>query len=258
MHINYEERDAIAYVELNRPEKRNALTRAMLERLAEIFVEIEGRRDLRALIFSGAGKDFCAGSDIAELEGLDEDGALSRAELGQRACDLIETCGVPVIVALRGAAVGGGCELALACHLRVVTRDAYFALPEVRLGLIPAYGATQRLARQVGCARAFASLIGGEPITSGAASTIGLVNLVVEDPAELMTRAEEYARRIAATAAPLAVRACLEAVTRGMRMPFDEGLKLEAQLFSRLLTTADAGEGTRAFLEKRQPVFKGE
>jgi enoyl-CoA hydratase len=254
--IKIEERDAIAYVRLQRPEKRNALTRSMLERIGEIFAAVAARRDLRAVILSGAGKDFCAGTDIGELESLDEEGARQKAERGQGVCDAIELCGTPVIAAVQGAASGGGCELALACHLRVAAPDARFSLPETRLGVIPAYAGTQRLARAVGRGRALAAMLAGEEINADEALRLGLVNRVAA-PDVLLAEAESLARAISDTAAPLAVRACLEAVTRGSRLSFDEALELEAELFSRLFSTEDVREGTRAFLEKRKPLFKG-
>lgn len=256
MSVSFEERDAVAYVRLERPEKRNALTGAMLDRLAEIFAGVAARRDLRAVILSGAGADFCAGTDIAELEGLDEEGARRKAARGQEVCDAVELCGTPVVAAVRGAAAGGGCELALACHLRVAARDARFGLPEARLGVIPAYGGTQRLARAVGRGRALAAMLAGEELRADEALRLGLVNRVAA-PDEILREAEALARAISDTAAPLAVRACLEAVTRGTRLPLAEGLKLEAELFARLFSTDDVREGTRAFLEKRPPAFKG-
>jgi enoyl-CoA hydratase len=254
--LTYEERDAIAYVRLERAEKRNALTRAMLERLAEIFARIAARRDLRAVILSGAGADFCAGTDIVELAELDEEGARRKAVRGQEVCDAVELCGVPVIAAVQGTAAGGGCELALACHLRVASKDARFQLPEAKLGVIPAYGGTQRLARATGSGRALAAMLAGEEIKSEEALRLGLVNRVVE-PERLLDEAQALAREIIDTSAPLAVRACLDSVARGARLSFDEALELEAELFSRLFSTEDVREGTRAFLEKRRPVFKG-
>jgi enoyl-CoA hydratase len=255
--IKVEERGAVAYVRLARPLKRNALTGSMLERLGEIFAGVAARRDLRAVIFSGEGQDFCAGTDIKELEGLDEAGAHGKAERGREVCDRIETCGTPVIVAVQGSAAGGGCELALACHLRVVARGARFSLPETTLGVIPAYGGTQRLARAAGTARALAAMLAGDAINADEALRLGLVNRVVE-PASLMEEAESFARSIIDTAAPLAARACLEAVTRGTRLSLEDGLKLEAELFASLFSTEDVREGTRAFLEKRKPNFKGQ
>ena len=256
LELTYEERDAIAYVRLERPAKRNALTRAMLERLGEIFAAVAARRDLRAVVLSGAGKDFCAGTDIGELESLDEEGARRKAELGQRVCDAVEFCGAPVIAAVQGAASGGGFELALACHMRVASTCARFSLPETHLGVIPAYAGTQRLARAVGNGRALAAMLAGEELGADESLRLGLVNRVAAHD-DLLAEAASLARAISDTSAPLAVRACLEAVTRGSRLPFDEALKLEAELFSRLFLTEDVREGTRAFLEKRKPLFKG-
>ncbi|HEX3559249.1 MAG TPA: enoyl-CoA hydratase-related protein [Pyrinomonadaceae bacterium] len=256
MTVSFAERAAVAHVRLERPAKRNALTRAMLDRLAEVFAGVAARRDLRAVILSGAGRDFCAGTDIAELESLDEAGAHRKAGRGQEVCDRVELCGVPVIAAVQGAAAGGGCELALACHLRVAATDARFSLPETKLGVIPAYGGTQRLARAVGRGRALASMLAGDEINADEALRLGLVNRVAP-PERLLAEAEALARSVADASAPLAVRACLEAVARGARLPFDEALELEAELFSRLFSTEDVREGTRAFLEKRKPNFKG-
>ncbi|MCA1591360.1 MAG: enoyl-CoA hydratase/isomerase family protein [Acidobacteria bacterium] len=252
-----EDADGLARVRLNRPDKRNALTPAMLERLAELFAELSARRDLRAVILSGAGQDFCAGTDIGELQALDEEEARHAAERGQKVCDVIESCRVPVIAAVQGAASGGGFELALACHLRVASASARFSLPETRLGVIPAYGGTQRLSRAVGTGRALAAMLAAGSLTADEASRLGLVNRVVPEK-ELIDEAKALARAIITASAPLAVRACLEAVTRGIRLPLEEGLKLEAELFARLFSTADVREGTRAFLEKRAPVFRGE
>jgi enoyl-CoA hydratase len=254
--VSAAEGGALLFVRLERPAKRNALTRAMLERLGEIFAGVEARRDLRAVIVSGAGADFCAGSDISELEAMDEAAALERAARGQEVCEQIELCGTPVIAAVQGAAAGGGCELALACHLRVASSNARFSLPEAKLGVIPAYGGTQRLARAVGDGRALSSMLAGDEIGAPEALRLGLVNRVVE-PERLTPEAESLAQAIIDNAAPLAARACLHAVTRGARLPLDEALRLEAELFASLFATADVREGTRAFLEKRKPSFKG-
>lgn len=256
-HVIYEEDGPLARVHLNRPRKRNALTRAMLEQLAEIFAKAGERRDLRAVILSGEGRDFCAGTEIEDLQSLDEEGARDAALRGQQACDRIESCGVPVIAAVQGAAAGGGCELALACHLRIAATSARFALPETKLGVIPAYGGTQRLTRSVGAGRALAAMLLSEDLPAEEALRLGLVNRVVAH-AQLFDEASSLARTIIRESAPLAVRACLEAVTAGGRLPLAEGLKLEVELFSRLFATRDVREGTRAFLEKRAPDFKGE
>ncbi|HEX7957144.1 MAG TPA: enoyl-CoA hydratase-related protein, partial [Pyrinomonadaceae bacterium] len=253
--VTTEERGALLFVRLERPAKRNALTSAMLERLGEIFAGVAARRDLRAVVLSGSGQDFCAGTDISELEGMDEADARDKAKRGQEVCDGVELCGTPVVAAVRGAAAGGGCELALACHLRVASAGASFSLPETRLGVIPAYGGTQRLARAAGPARALAAMIAGEGLGAEEALRLGLVNRVVGED-RLPAEAEALALSIADTAAPLAARACLEAVTRGARLPFEEALRLEAELFACLFATEDAREGTRAFLEKRRPSFR--
>lgn len=254
--IIFEERDALAIVCLNRPGKRNALTGVMLERLCELFAAIEKRRDLRAVILTGAGEEaFSAGTDITELASLDAEGARRAARRGQEVCDLIEHCGVPVIAAVGGMAAGGGCELALACHLRIASRASSFSLPETKLGVIPAYGGTQRLARLLGSGRALEMMLTGQSLSGEEALKVGLVNRVTE-PACLLSDAIALAQEIMRLA-PLAIRACLEAVTRGLQLPLDEGLKLEAELFSSLFETADMREGTRAFLEKRPPVFQG-
>jgi enoyl-CoA hydratase len=257
-HIILEEHEGgVAFVLLNRADKRNALTRGMLERLEEIFRSFSERACLlRAVVLTGAGREaFSAGTDIRELEGLDEEGARRASERGQRVCEAIELCAVPVVAAVNGAAIGGGCELALACHLRVASKTARFALPETRLGMIPAYGGTQRLARVVGEARALAVMLAGDEIQAGEALRLGLVNRLAA-PEETLMEAEKLAQEISKLA-PLAIRACLEAVTRGTRLPLEDGLTLEARLFSLLFSTADVREGTRAFLEKRQPVFEG-
>jgi enoyl-CoA hydratase len=253
--VIYEDDGERARVRLNRAGKRNALTGAMLERLAEIFADITKRHDLRVVILSAEGDAFCAGTDIRELESLDAVGARRKAERGQEVCNLIEQCAVPVIAAVNGVAAGGGCELALSCHLRVAAQSAGFSLPEAKLGLIPGYGGTQRLARVAGRGRALEMMLAGKILTAEEALRAGLVNRIAQ-PGELQSETEKLAREIA-TLAPLAIRACLVAVTRGQDLPLAEGLALEADLFSRLFATSDMREGTRAFLEKRAPVFKG-
>lgn len=255
--ISIEERGAVAIVRLNRPEKMNALTREMLEALREVFESIGRERRVRALILTGEGeRAFCAGTDIGELAGMDEAGALAASRRGQEVCERIERCGVPVIAAVNGLAAGGGCELALACHIRLAAKQAQFSLPEIKLGLVPAYGGTQRLPRIVGSGRALELMLTGAKIDAAEAERIGLVTHVVES-SQLLSKAESIAQEIAQLA-PLAIRACLEAVTRGLSLPLEEGLALEAELFSSLFDTADMREGTRAFMEKRAPVFKGQ
>jgi enoyl-CoA hydratase len=254
--ITFKLEDSVALIRLERPEKLNSLTREMLLELGETFAALERAGNVRAVILTGAGdRAFCAGTDISELAALDEDGALKAARRGQDVCERIERSPVPVIAAINGLAAGGGFELALACHLRIAATTAMFSLPELKLGVIPGYGGTQRLARATGSGRAFEMMLTGERISAGEAVRVGLVNRVVA-PDELLSEAEKLARRIASLA-PLAIRACLKAVTDGLTLPLAEGLKLEAELFGSLFKTEDVREGTRAFLEKRLPVFKG-
>jgi enoyl-CoA hydratase len=251
-----ERRDSVAIVRLNRPEKFNALSREMIVALSEIFTNFESQSELRAVILTGAGETaFCAGTDINELSQVNEDDARKVSERGQALCNQIESCAVPVIAAINGIAAGGGCELALACHLRLASANARFSLPETKLGIIPGYGGTQRLAREIGNGRASEMMLTGRAVEAEEALQIGLINRVA-NPNELLTEAEALAREISRLA-PLAIRACLKAVTLGSDLPLAEGLALEAELFAALFATQDMREGTRAFLEKRAPVFKG-
>ncbi len=254
--LSFEQRDPIAVIRLDRPEKLNALTREMLSELGETFERVGRDERVRAVILTGAGeRAFSAGTDISELAEMSAEEARQAAERGQRVCELIERCAVPVIAAVNGVAAGGGCELALACHLRLASTRARFSLPELKLGVIPGYGGTQRLARATGGGCALEMMLTGAEISADEALRVRLVNRVVE-PAELLAEAEALCQKIAGLA-PLAVRACLEAITRGLALPLEEGLELERELFSRLFATEDVREGTRAFLEKRAPVFKG-
>jgi enoyl-CoA hydratase len=255
-YILQERRDHVFIVRLNRPDKFNALSRDMILALSNTFTNIEKQRELRAVILTGAGeRAFCAGTDISELAGLDEDHAREVSRRGQALCNQIESCGVPVIAAVNGIAAGGGCELALACHIRTASPNAQFSLPETKLGAMPGYGGTQRLAREVGNGRALEMMLTGRTVTAAEALQFGLINRIV--PAdELLNAAESLAHEIASLA-PLAIRACLEAVNRGADLTLAEGLALEAKLFAGLFASDDVREGTSAFLEKRPPVFKG-
>ena len=254
--ILHERRGPFAIIRLNRPEKFNALSREMILALSEILANLKSQTELRAVILTSTGdKAFCAGTDLSELAGLDEVRAREVSERGQALCDQIENCGVPVIAAINGIAAGGGCELALACHLRIASTDARFSLPETKLGVIPAYGGTQRLAREIGHGRALEMMLTGRTVDAEEALQFGLINQIA--PAgELLAQAESLAHEISQLA-PLAIRACLGAVIQGNELPLNEGLALEAKLFASLFATDDVREGTRAFLEKRSPVFKG-
>jgi len=253
--LTYQREDQIAVLTLNRPAKLNALSTELIGDLSEALARLVTDDDLRALILTGAGNAFCAGTDISELTNLTEAEALEISSRGQKICDQIESFPVPVIAAINGVAAGGGCELALACHLRIASTSATFSLPETRLGLMPAYGGTQRLSRDIAVARALEMMLAGKQIDATAALEFGVVNRIVE-PDELLVVAGDLANQIAALA-PLAIRACLKAVNEGLKLPFEEGLELERELFASLLETEDAKEGTRAFLEKRKPLFKG-
>jgi enoyl-CoA hydratase len=256
MSIIYEARDRVALVRLNRPEKMNALSVEMLDELRVVFERIEREPDVRAVILTGAGeRAFSAGTDISRLQHLDAEGARLASVRGQEVCAALESCGVPVIAAVNGVAAGGGCELALSCHLRLASESALFSLPETKLGMIPAYGGTQRTPRAIGMSRALELMLTGRTLSAGEALRLGLINCVVE-PSHLIHEAEALARTISELA-PLAIRACLKAVTRGIELPLEQGLELEAELFSSLFETEDVREGTSAFLEKRTPVFKG-
>ena len=251
-----ERTDSFQIIRLNRPDKRNSLSREMILALSEVFTNLENESSLRAVILTGEGdRSFCAGTDITELATLDKDHAREVSERGQALCNQVESCGVPVIAAINGVAAGGGCELALACHLRIATTNAEFSLPETKLGIIPGYGGTQRLAREIGQGRALEMMLTGRTLNAAEALQFGLVNRIART-GELLTAAESLAHEIASLA-PLAIHACLEAVIQGAELPLVEGLALEAKLFASLFASNDVREGTRAFLEKRSPVFKG-
>jgi len=255
-NLLYEKRNGIGYVTVNRPEKLNALNRKTMEELYECFQGTAKDDEVRAVILTGAGeKAFVGGADISELAALTPVEGQEFSVRGQKVLDLIEHLGKPVIAAINGYALGGGCELALACALRIASENARLGQPEVKLGLIPGYAGTQRLPRLVGRGRALEMLLSGEPISAAEAFRIGLVNQVVPAP-ELLTAAERLAQKIMVNA-PLAVKFALEAVSHGLEMPEAQGQFLEATLFGLCCTTADMKEGTRAFLEKRPARFTG-
>lgn len=251
-----EKREAIAYITIHRPEKLNALNHLVMRELFDCFQVFQNDDEVRAVIITGSGdKAFVAGADINELAQQTPVEGKAMAEFGQQVFNLIENLGKPVIAAINGFALGGGCELAMACTLRVAADTARLGQPEVKLGLIPGYAGSQRLPRLTGKSRALELILTGDPVTAAEAYRLGLVNQVVP-AAELMATAEKLAQKIIANA-PVAVKLALEAVNRGMEMTSAEGQALEATLFGLCCTTADMKEGTSAFLQKRPAKFTG-
>jgi enoyl-CoA hydratase len=252
----YEMAEGIARLTINRPDKLNALNGTVIAELGDAVTRIESDAGVRGVILTGAGsKAFVAGADIAEVGGQTPMEGQVRAVAGQRMMRRLERCGKPVVAAVNGFALGGGCELAMACHLRLASESASFGQPEVKLGLAPGYGGTVRLPRLVGRGRALELLLTGAMIDAQEAWRIGLVNRVV--PADrLLDESEQLLRRILDNG-PLALRACLELVDAGLDMSTDEALGQEAVWFGLLSASADMREGTRAFLEKRKAVFTG-
>ena len=251
------ERDgAIAIVTINRPKVLNALNTQTLDELRRAALACRHDESVRAVIVTGAGdKSFVAGADIKELAVQTPTGGRDHAMRGQHVLDLIENLGKPVIAAINGYALGGGCELAMACTMRIAADTAKLGQPEINLGIIPGYAGTQRLSRLVGRGRALELLLTGDQISAAEAHRIGLVNRVVA-PAELMTEARKMAHALAAKA-PIAARYIIDAVNRGLQMPFPDAQVFEATLFGLVASTDDMREGTRAFLEKRKAEFKG-
>jgi enoyl-CoA hydratase len=251
------ERDAgVATITINRPKVLNALNAQTFDELRRAVLAVRHDADVRAVIVTGAGdKAFVAGADINELTVQSPDEGRERAMSGQHVLDLIENLGKPVIAAINGYALGGGCELALACTVRIAADTAKLGQPEINLGIIPGYGGTQRLSRLVGAGRALELLLTGDQISAAEAYRIGLVNRVVT-PANLMAEARKMARALASKP-PVAVRYILDAVHKGLQMPFRDAQNFEATLFGLVSATDDMREGTRAFLEKRKAEFKG-
>jgi enoyl-CoA hydratase len=253
--LTLEVADRIATLTVNRPDKLNALNDATIAELGQAIDQIRVDDSIGGVIITGAGRAFVAGADISELSSQTPVLAKARARGGQDVFRRIETCPKPVIAAVNGFALGGGCELAMACHIRIASDAAKFGQPESKLGLLPGYGGSQRLPRLVGKGRAVQLLITGEMIDAAEAYRIGLVNKVTTTN-DLMTTAKEMMRLILANG-PLAVALCIEAIDRGLEMSLEEGLILEANHFGLLAATEDMREGTRAFMEKRPPAFKG-
>lgn len=255
-HLLWEVEDRIALITINRPKVLNALSLAVVTELADACARVESDDTVGALILTGAGdKAFVAGADISELAKLDPVGGRNFCRKGQKMCDCLAGMSKPVIAAVNGFALGGGCELAMACHLRIASENAKFGQPEVKLGVIPGYGGTQRLPRLIGLGRALQWLLTGSMMDATEAYRIGLVNRITP-PDELIPTARKMASDILKVG-PVAARYALEAARNGVEMSLEDGLNLEATLFGLSLSTTDAKEGLAAFLEKRPPNFEG-
>jgi len=255
-NVLYEKKGAIAYVTLNRPKVLNALNQRTWQDLRAAFEDARDDADVRGVILTGAGdKAFIAGADISELAQVSAVQAERSSTYGQEVLNLVENLGKPVVAAINGFALGGGCETAMACTIRLATESARFGQPEVKLGVPPGGGGTQRLPRLVGKGRALQVILSGEMISAQEAYRIGLVNEVVSAD-DLIPRAEAILKQIFANA-PLAVRYSLEAVNKGLETSQTEGLALEASFFGLCAGTEDKQEGTQAFLQKRAPQFQG-
>jgi enoyl-CoA hydratase len=255
-NVLYEKKDSIAYVTLNRPKVLNALNKKTWADLRTAFEAARDDAAVRGVILTGAGdKAFIAGADISELANVSAVEAEESSTFGQEVLNLVENLGKPVIAAINGFALGGGCETAMACTIRVASEHAKFGQPEVKLGLIPGGGGTQRMPRLVGKGRALQIILSGEIISAQEAYRIGLVNEVVP-AADVITRAEAILKQIFSNA-PIAVKYSLEAVNKGLETSVAEGLSLEASLFGLCAGTEDKREGTQAFLQKRAPQFQG-
>jgi enoyl-CoA hydratase len=255
-NILYDKKEGVATITFNRPKVLNALNRKTVEELESALTDARDDAEVRVLILTGAGeKAFVAGADIAELAQQTPVGGKDFSLYGQSVFHLLETIGKPSICAINGFALGGGCELALSCAIRIASKTARLGQPEVKLGILPGYGGSQRLTRLCGKGMAHELCLTGEMISAEEALRIGLVNHVYE-AAELLPAAEAMAKKIIANA-PLAVKFTMEAIERGIEMPLEEGLFLEATMFGVACATEDMREGTRAFLEKRPAAFRG-
>jgi len=256
-NISFDNTSPIAYLTINRPKSLNSLSQQTLVEIVSVLEDVREDRSVRGLILTGAGsRAFVAGADIREIATISALDASDFARRGQAALDLIENLGKPVIAAVNGYALGGGCEIAMACTLRIATEGAKFGQPEVKLGVIPGFGGTQRLARLIGKGLALQMILTGEPIDAQEAHRIGLVNEIVP-PNRLIRRAEEILQLIIANA-PLAVRFSLDAVNQGLNVGQSEALAIERSLFAICASTHDKKEGTSAFMEKRTPHFIGQ
>lgn len=254
--VRFEKENKIARITINRPDKLNALSIKTVKELIDAFQKAKDDDDVRTVIFSGeGGKAFAAGADIGELQMLDMVGGKDFSERGHKLCNLIENLGKPVIGVISGFALGGGCELAMACTLRVAGEKAKLGQPEINLGTIPGYGGTQRLPRLIPRGLAMEMILTGRVIGAEEAHRLGLVNMVVKQD-DLEGEVDKLAEMLASKP-PFALRACMEAVTHGSEVSYEESCRIEANLFSMTCGTEDMKEGTKAFLEKRKAEFKG-
>jgi enoyl-CoA hydratase len=255
-NVLYEKKGAIAYITFNRPKVLNALNKAIIAELKAAFEDSRDDSAVRGVILTGSGdKAFAAGADVGEIVNDTPLEAAEKTRFGQAVTTLIENLGKPVIAAVNGYAMGGGCELAMACTIRIAAETAKFGQPEVKLGIMPGYGGSQRLPRLVGKGRALQIILSGEVINAQEAYRIGLVNEVVPI-ADLIARAEAILKQIGSNA-PLGVRFSIEAVNKGLETSLEEGLLIEASLFAICAATEDKKEGTSAFLAERAPKFQG-
>ncbi len=248
--------DGILTITLNRPDKLNALSQALLDELFDVIIKAKTDPKIYSVLLTGSGKAFCAGADIRRLAELNANSAYAFARHGQHVLNALETVGKPSLAAVHGVCFGGGCELAMAASLRFATVDARFGQPEVKLGVIPGFGGTQRLTRLVGKGRALDACLSGRTIEAAEAQQWGLVNAL--HPADtLLTAAKTYLQQLR-TLAPLALQRTLQAIHQGSELPLEDALELEALLFAQTAATQDKTEGVAAFLEKRKAIFVGE
>jgi enoyl-CoA hydratase len=256
-NILSETKDGILYLTINRESKLNALNFNTLEELKNIFNEVNDNKSIRGVIITGAGeKAFVAGADINEISELNELNARKFAEFGQEVFDNIESCHKPVIAVVNGYALGGGCELAISCHMRIATSNAKFGQPEVNLGIIPGYGGTQRLTNLIGRTKATEILMTGDMLDANEANSLGLLNHVEPTKESAMAKAEEILKKIMSKA-PLSIGMIVDCVNAVFASD-ENGYQIEANSFARCVKSEDYREGTTAFLEKRKPNFKGE
>lgn len=256
-NILSEEKDGILYLTINRESKLNALNFDTLEEIRNIFNEVSDNKEIKGVIITGSGeKAFIAGADISEIAELNELNARKFAENGQEIFNLIENCHKPVIAVVNGFALGGGCELAMACHMRIAVTQAKFGQPEVNLGIIPGYGGTQRLTYLIGRGKANELMMTGDMIGADEAKSLGLVNHVLPTKGDAIQKAEEILKKIISKA-PLAIGMIVDCVN-AVFISDENGFQTEANSFARCVKSGDYKEGTSAFLEKRKPVFKGE